>query len=100
MLNVSTSDSATFNCMVALPINKKVEGNGAIFFVRMVPGRFLTSEVKGGPYTIASAHRMMDQYFKDFNRVTMGIPFEYLVTDRLKETDTTKWITRIYGPVY
>ena len=100
MLNVSTSDSATFNCMVALPINKKVEGNGPIFFVRMVPGRFLTSEVKGGPHTIASAHRMMDQYFKDFNRVTMGIPFEYLVTDRLKEPDTTKWITRIYGPVY
>ena len=100
MLNVSTSDSATYNCMVALPINKKVAGNGAIFFVRMVPGRFLTSEVKGGPYTIASAHRMMDQYFKDFNRVTMGIPFEYLVTDRLQEPDTTKWITRIYGPVY
>jgi hypothetical protein len=66
----------------------------------MVPGHFLRTEVTGGPHTIANAHRMMDQYFKDFNRVTMAIPFEYLVTDRLKEADTSKWITRVYGPVY
>jgi hypothetical protein len=100
MLNVSKTDSSTFNCMVALPINKIVDGKGSVFFVRMVPGRFLTAEVTGGPNTINNAHRMMEQYFKDFNRVSMAIPFEYLVTDRLKETDTTKWITRIYGPVY
>ena len=86
--------------MVALPVNKKIDNKGDVFFVRMVPGRFLTSEVTGGPYTIQHAHRMMDQYFKDFNRTTMAIPFEYIVTDRLKETDTSKWVTRIYGPVY
>ena len=100
MLNVSTTDSSTFHCMVALPINKIVNSNGAIFFVRMVPGRFLTTEVTGGPHTINNAHKTMEQYFKDFNRISMAIPFEYLVTDRLKETDTTKWVTRIYGPVY
>jgi hypothetical protein len=100
MLNVSTADSSTFNCMVALPINKIVAGQGDMFFVRMVPGHFLRTEVTGGPHTITNAHRMMDQYFKDFNRVTMAIPFEYLVTDRLKEADTSKWITRVYGPVY
>ena len=100
MLNISTADSSTFNCMVALPINKIVDGKGSVFFVRMVPGRFLTAQVTGGPHTIRNAQRMMEQYFKDFNRVSMAIPFEYLVTDRLKETDTAKWITRIYGPVY
>jgi hypothetical protein len=86
--------------MVALPVNRIVAGKGDVFFVRMVPGHFLRTEVTGGPHTIANAHRMMDQYFKDFNRVTMAIPFEYLVTDRLKEADTSKWITRVYGPVY
>jgi hypothetical protein len=100
MLNISTTDSSIFNCMVALPVNKIVDGNNTISFVRMVPGHFLTTTVTGGPYTIKNAHRMMDQYFKDFNRVTMAIPFEYLVTDRLKDTDTSKWVTRIYGPVY
>jgi DNA-directed RNA polymerase subunit L len=100
MLNISTADSSTFSCMVALPVNRIVAGKGDVFFVRMVPGHFLRTEVTGGPHTIANAHRMMDQYFKDFNRVTMAIPFEYLVTDRLKEADTSKWITRVYGPVY
>lgn len=100
MLNVSTPDSVTYNCMVALPINKIVADKGSVFFVRMVPGRFLTTEVTGGPYTINNAHRMMDQYFKDFSRTAMAIPFESIVTDRVRETDTSKWITRIYGPVY
>ena len=100
MLNVSTNDSSTFNCMVALPINEIATGKGDVFFVRMVPGHFLTTEITGGPSTIINAHRTMDQYFKDFNRVSMAIPFEYLVTDRLKEPDTSKWVTRIYCPVY
>jgi hypothetical protein len=42
----------------------------------------------------------MQQYFADYKRVAMAIPFEYLVTDRETETDTTKWVTRIYAPVY
>lgn len=100
MLNVSTNDSLVFNCMVALPINKIIDGDKDISFVRMVPGRFLTTEVQGGPFTIHKAHNMMDQYFKDYNRVAMAIPFEYLVTDRVKETDTSKWMTKIYCPVY
>jgi hypothetical protein len=66
----------------------------------MVPGRFLKTEVTGGPYIIEHAHKMMQQYFEDYKRTSMAIPFEYLVTDRSKEPDTAKWVTRIYGPVY
>ncbi len=100
MLNISKSDSIHFNNMVAIPINNKAPDSDSIFFVRMVPGRFLATEVKGGPYTIQHAHTMMAQYFRDFNRLSMAIPFEYLITDRIQEPDTTKWVTRIYGPVY
>lgn len=100
MLNVSTNDSVRFNSMVAIPINRIVNDADSISFIRMVPGRFLTAEVTGGPYTIQNAHKTMAQYFVDFNRISMAIPFEYLVTDRLHEPDTTKWITRIYNPVY
>lgn len=100
MLNISKSDSTHFYNMVAIPINTKAPDSDSIFFVRMVPGRFLTTEVKGGHYTIQQAHTMMSQYFRDFNRLSMAIPFEYLVTNRIQEADTTKWVTRIYGPVY
>lgn len=100
MLNATDTDSGYHRCMIALPIDKIVPERPPVFFVRMVPGKFLTAEVKGGPHTIARAHKMMQQYFKDYDRISMAIPFEYMVTDRLHEPDTTKWITRIYGPVY
>lgn len=102
MLNVSTTDSITFRCMVALPVNREIETayDAPISFVHMVPGRFLTAEIKGGPYTIQRANEMMQLYFQDYKRTAMAIPFEYLVTSRLNETDTSKWITRIYAPVY
>jgi hypothetical protein len=100
MLNVTQIDSTIFNCMVAIPINKIVDNNGSVFFVRMVPGRFLKSEVTGGPYIIARAHKSMQEYFQDYKRTSMAIPFEYLVTDRSHESDTAKWVTRIFRPVY
>lgn len=102
MLNLSTTDSLSFTCMVGLPIDRIVETsyNSSTRFVRMVPGQFLTAEVKGGPYTIKKAHQMMQLYFQDYKRTAMAIPFEYLVTDRLAEKDTTQWITKLYAPVY
>lgn len=102
MLNITTSDSASYRCMVAVPVDRIIETgyNSPITFVRMIPGQFLTAEVTGGPYTIKHAHQMMQLYFQDYKRTSMAIPFEYLVTDRLNETDTSKWITRVYAPVY
>jgi hypothetical protein len=100
MLNTTMNYDSSYKCMVAIPINKKIDDRGDMFFVRMVPARFLTMEFTGGPYTIRHAHNVMQQYFADYKRVAMAIPFEYLVTDREKETDTTKWVTRIYAPVY
>ncbi|MBO9573347.1 MAG: GyrI-like domain-containing protein [Chitinophagaceae bacterium] len=97
MLNVTHTDSSFYQCMVALPINRIIDLPS---FVRMVPGRFLTAEVKGGPSAIQHAHEMMQQYFKDYSRTSMAIPFEYLITDRSAEPDTSKWITKIYAPVY
>jgi hypothetical protein len=30
----------------------------------------------------------------------MAIPYQSLVTDRMKEPDTMKWLTRLYVPVF
>ena len=97
MLNVTRVDTSLYKCMIAIPVNKVLDDPS---FVRMIPGRFLTAQIKGGPYTIRHAHEMMQQYFKDYQRTSMAIPFEYIITDRSAEPDTTKWITEIYAPVY
>jgi hypothetical protein len=100
MLNVTKTDSNVYKCMVALPINKITNGKNGIFFVRMVPGRFLTAELNGGLSSIRHGHEVMQLYFQDYKRTSMAIPFEYLVTDRLAEKDTSKWVTKLYYPVY
>lgn len=100
MQNVTALDSNTYQVMVALPVNKVLEDAGPFFFRRMIPGNFMKAEVKGGPQTIKEALRQMQLYFADYRKTAMAIPFEYLVTDRMQEPDTSKWITRIYAPVF
>jgi hypothetical protein len=31
---------------------------------------------------------------------TPAIPYQSIITNRLTETDTTKWITKIYQPIF
>jgi hypothetical protein len=36
---------------------------------------------------------------QDHQRVAPAIPFQSLVTDRTKQPDTSKWVTRLYWPI-
>jgi hypothetical protein len=42
----------------------------------------------------------MKNYISDYQRTVMAIPFQSLVTDRRKEADTTKWLTKLYFPIF
>ena len=99
MLHVKKVNDTKFETMVAIPVNKYLEGNDKIFFKRFVPWKVLTAEVKGGIYTINEALDQMGIYMTDYQKTAMAIPFESLVTDRSKQPDTLQWITRIYTPV-
>lgn len=99
MLHILKSGSNRFETMVAIPVNKKLKDKGDIVYKRMVPGNILVATVKGGRYSIEAAFQEMETYIKDHELVPPAIPFESLATDRSKEQDTTKWITRIYFPI-
>jgi hypothetical protein len=99
ILNVRDLDSMHFETQVALPTDRLLENNGEIFYRRMVPGNFLCADVKGGPNTIQEAMLQMNFYIQDFNKSKMAKSFEQLVTNRLNEPDTSKWITRVYQPI-
>lgn len=98
MLNVTPTVNQ-YQFQVAVPVNKILPDKGIIFSRRMVPGNFMMLEAKGGLKTIDHAMRQLQQYAVDYQRTSMAIPFQVMVTDRMKEQDTTKWITRIYYPV-
>lgn len=100
MLNITPETAALYKVRVALPINKMLPDTKDYFISKLIPGKFITTEVKGGDSTINEALKNIQLYFLDYKRITMAIPFQYLVTDRSVETDSTKWLTKIYAPVY
>ncbi|MBD0333011.1 MAG: hypothetical protein ICV66_10170 [Chitinophagaceae bacterium] len=99
MMHVDEVDENLYEVMVAIPIDKILEGNGTIHPKRMVLGNILVAEVKGGVETVRKGMAELDNYVHDFSKVSPAIPYESLVTDRSKEADTTKWVTRLYYPV-
>ncbi len=100
MLNVDTKDSITFNVRVALPLNKALPDAGEIFQKRMLAnGNILVTEVKGGVAATTAAFEQIIKYSLDYQRVAPAIPFFSLITDRAKEPDSSKWITKVYCPV-
>jgi hypothetical protein len=100
MLNVFTKDGISYMVKVAIPVNKKLADSGNISYKWMLGGgNILITEVKGGLGEINKAYEQIQLYISDHRRVAPAIPFQSLVTDRRKEPDSSKWITKIYYPV-
>lgn len=99
MLNIS-QDGSVFNTMVAIPINMKIPEKENFVLKKMVPGKILVTEVKGGIYTTKEALKQLETYMDDNRILSPALHFESLITDRTKETDTAKWVTKIYYPAY
>ncbi len=98
--NVTLIRDSGYQLMTAVTIDRILPGRGDIVFRRMVPAKFLVAEVKGGDHTIRAAVEHMNEYIADHQRTVMAIPFQTLVTDRIKETDTSRWTTWLYCPVF
>jgi hypothetical protein len=100
MINVQPADSNRYEYMIAIPIDKKIESGPNMFISLMVPmeGRFLETQVQGGPVTIQHAHHAVASFMEDRMLTPPAIPFEMMVTDRRSETDTSKWMTKIFYP--
>jgi len=100
MLNVLKNDSGHFEFRVGLPISKTIAETNEIHIKKMpYNGNMLITEIKGGPYTIKKALQQLDIYKDDAGRTSPAIHYELLITNRVTEPDTSKWITRLYYPV-
>jgi hypothetical protein len=99
MMNVIQLSSEKFRVMVAIPIDREFPLTDSLSFRRMVRGWILVSDIKGGPSRIKSATNEMRNFVNDYSKIPIALPFESMVTDRVAEQDTTKWLTRLYFPV-
>jgi hypothetical protein len=98
MLHV-VADSGQFKTMVALPINKTIPSSNNFIIKKMIAGKILIAETKGGSAIAEAAIKKVEMYMDDYHILSPAISFQSLVTDRSKETDSTKWVTKIYYPI-
>ena len=99
MLNIFSVADNHYDVMVGVPTKKDVEEQEPFKRKKMILGYILVGDVQGGVATVASAEKRMADYAFDHQRTAPAIPFQSLITDRMQEKDTSKWITRIYYPV-
>jgi hypothetical protein len=101
MLNVLKFDSFHYEAMTAIPVDKELPKTSEFAPKYLLKGGYiLEAQVQGGPFTIENSLKEFENYRSDYKLTAPAIPYQSLVTDRVKEADTTKWITRLYYPVY
>jgi hypothetical protein len=100
MLNIFTEDSIVFKTMVAIPVNKQLPETAVFKIKRMIPGNVLVAEARGDAAAVQQALKNLDTYRANYNYTAPAKPFQSLVTNRLLEADSSKWITKLYWPVF
>ena len=101
MLNVFDLGNSRYEAMTAIPVDKALPKTNEFapkFLLK--GGNILEAEIHGGTYTIEKGLKELENYRADYKLNSPAIPYQLLVTDRAKEPDTTKWITRLYYPVF
>jgi len=100
MLNVYKSGTESYEAMVAIPTKWDIPMEGNFKLKKMVLGNILVGEVKGGVQKVMEAEKQLSYYVNDHQKASPAISFQSLVTNRLQEPDTSKWITKLYYPVF
>ena len=100
MLNIKNQDSQHYEAQVAIPVDKKLPDTDSFSIKRMLKmGDILVAEITGGKNSVDNAMKLVNMYASDHQYNNIAIPFHSLVTDRMKEPDSTKWVTKIYYPI-
>jgi hypothetical protein len=99
MLNVS-EEGGSFEAMAAIPTKTSLPSEERFQLKKMVLGNILMAEVKGGVSRVKRGEAELQHYVADHRKTPAAIPFQSLVTDRQQQPDSTRWITRLFYPVY
>ncbi|WP_454800892.1 hypothetical protein [Mucilaginibacter phyllosphaerae] len=101
MLNVHALEDGGYQVMVALPVNKIIKPGAQSAINKLVKGaNILETQVTGGPNTVLNAFAQLKNYQKAHHLISPAMPYEVLITNRVAQPDTSKWVTQIYWPIF
>jgi hypothetical protein len=101
MLNVHQAGTNNYEAIVAISTDLKLPATKD-FAPKLVlkGGNVLEAEFKGGPFAIIAGFQEFENYKEDHKLTAPAIPYQLMVTDRTKEKDTSKWVTKFYYPIF
>jgi hypothetical protein len=100
MVNIFREADTSYLVMVAIATGLPVPPTERYLLKRMELGYILEGEVIGGMATIKKAEENLDKYAFDYSKTSIAIPYQLWVTNKMQQPDTTKWITKLYYPVF
>jgi len=101
MLNVFVVDGDKHLAMVAIATDRDLAATDRYVLKKMLlNGNILVAEVQGGKHAIDACLQAVEHYVKDQNKMSPAMPFQRIITNRMTEKDTSKWITTINYPVF
>ncbi|MCX8474031.1 MAG: hypothetical protein ORN85_10340 [Sediminibacterium sp.] len=67
---------------------------------KMIKGNLLTATVKGDYLAVDKSLQSLEKFIRDSKMSSPAIHFQYLISNRLEQTDSSQWITIINYPIY
>jgi hypothetical protein len=100
ILNIHTDNNKDYDVMVAIATVRDLPSTDKYFLKNMMLGNIMVAEVKGDRKRIDSCIQAMKYYISDYRKSSPAIYFERLITNRLTEKDSTKWVSTINYPIF
>jgi CRISPR/Cas system CMR-associated protein Cmr5 small subunit len=100
ILNIHTDNNKDYDVMVAIATVRDLPSTDKFFLKNMMLGNIMVAKVKGDRKRIDSCIQAMKYYISDYRKSSPAIYFERLITNRLTEKDSTKWVSTINYPIF
>lgn len=98
--NVFTTDDIHYQLMVAIATDRPLPSKGDFSYKEMVRGKIIIGKAIGPNAAIDECMKQVEYFVKDHGRSSPAIQFNRMISDRRKESDSTKWITAVNYPVF
>lgn len=92
-------EEGTIDIEMGIPTSKELMSKGTILTGTQNQSVAASTDYYGFYDNIGEAHGVVQDWIIKMELEPAGVPMEVYVSDPSSETDTTKWLTRIYYPV-
>jgi len=101
MLHIKIVNGLYFEAMTAIATDIKLPDNNE-FAAKMLlkGGNLLEAQITGGHATIRKGFIEYENAIREYSWTSPAIPYQLVITDRTKERDTTKWVTKLCYPIF